>query len=67
LEDLKVEPVDDKPRRYKSNGLQHVTRLNKNRMPKITLNFRPNGRRRHGRPVKRLLDEGKTGLFGPNS
>jgi len=44
LEKLKVEPVDMKLRRYKSNWLQHLTRTN-NRMPKIMLNFRPNGRR----------------------
>jgi hypothetical protein len=43
-EDLRVEPVDEKLRRYKSNWL-HVTRMN-NRMPKIMLNYRPNGRRR---------------------
>jgi hypothetical protein len=29
---------------------------------KIMLNYRPNGRRRHGRPLKRLLDEVETGL-----
>jgi len=45
LEQLRVEPVDEKLRRYKSNWLQHVTRMN-NRMPKIMLNYRPNGRRR---------------------
>ena len=36
-EDLEVEPVDEKLKRYKSNWLRHVTRLN-NRMPKIMLN-----------------------------
>jgi hypothetical protein len=34
LEELKVEPVDEKLRRYKSNWLQCVTRMN-NRMPKV--------------------------------
>jgi hypothetical protein len=44
LEDMKVESVDKKLRRYKSNWLQHVTRMNNNnRMPKIILNYRPNG------------------------
>jgi hypothetical protein len=41
LEELKVEPVDEKLRRYKSNWLHHVTRGN--RMPKIMLSYRPNG------------------------
>jgi hypothetical protein len=49
LEELKVEPVDEKQRRYKSNWLQQATGLN-NRMPKAMLNYRPNGRRRLGRP-----------------
>jgi len=37
LEELKVQPVDKKLRRYKSNWLEHVIRMNKNRMPKIRL------------------------------
>jgi hypothetical protein len=39
LEQLKLEPVDKKLRRYKSNWLRHVTRVN-NRVPKIMLNYR---------------------------
>jgi len=31
-------------------------------MPNIMLNYRPNGRRRPGRPLKGLLDEDETGL-----
>jgi hypothetical protein len=42
LEELKVEPVDEKLRRYKSNWL-HVTRMNSDMMPKIMLNYIPNG------------------------
>jgi hypothetical protein len=41
--------------------------LTRNRMPKVMLNCRPNGRRRLGRPLKRLLDEAETGLLRPNS
>jgi hypothetical protein len=52
---------------YKSNWLRHVTGINKKRMPKIMLNYRPNGRRRLGRPLRRLLDEAETGLSRPNS
>ena len=50
---------------YKSNWL-HVTRMN-NRMPKIVLNYKPNRRRRLGRPLNRLLDEAETRLSRPNS
>jgi hypothetical protein len=39
LEELKIESADEKLRRYKSNWLQHVTRMN-NRMLKIGLNHR---------------------------
>ena len=60
--DLKTEPADEKLRRYKSNCLRHVTRMNSTRVAKIMLNFRPNGRRRLGRLRNRLLDEAETGL-----
>jgi hypothetical protein len=47
-EELKVEPVDEKIRKYKSNWLRHVTRINSNRKAKIMLDFRLNGQRRLG-------------------
>jgi hypothetical protein len=34
LEELKVEPVDEKLRRYKSNRLRQIKKIHKNRMPK---------------------------------
>jgi len=52
--------------RHKSNWLWHVKRMYDNRMPKIMLRCRLNGRRWLGRPLKRLLDF-KTGLLRPNS
>jgi len=57
LEDLKIVPVDEKLRRYKSNRLRHVTRMKNSRMAKIMLNCRTNGRRQLGRPLKRKLDK----------
>jgi hypothetical protein len=45
LQALRSEPVDEKLIRYKSNWLRNVTRINKNRVPKIMLNCGPNGRR----------------------
>jgi hypothetical protein len=54
LEALKIEPVGEKLRRYKSNLLRHVRRMNSNRMTKIMLSCRTNGRRRLGTPLKRL-------------
>jgi len=41
LEELKVELVDKKLRRYKSNCVWHVTRMNSNRMPEVILNYKP--------------------------
>jgi hypothetical protein len=35
-------------------------------MPKIMLNYRPDGHRRLGRTLKKLLDEAATGLSGPS-
>jgi hypothetical protein len=63
LEGLKAEPVDEKLRGYKSNSLQHATRLNIKRIPKIMLKYRPNGRRQIRSPLNRLSDEDKTGIF----
>jgi hypothetical protein len=65
--DLEVEPDGEKLRRCNSNWLRHATRMNNNRMPKVMLNFRPNGRRRLARRLKRLLDETGTGLLRPKS
>jgi hypothetical protein len=43
LEELKVEPVDEKPRRYTWNWLWHVTRTNNNRMQTAMLRYRKMG------------------------
>jgi len=68
LEKLKVELVDEKLRRYKSNWLRSVTRIRNNRMPiRVILNYRPNARRRLERHVERLLDEAEKGQPKSNS
>jgi hypothetical protein len=41
LEGLKVEAIEEKRRRYKSNWLRHSTAMNNNSMPKIMLNYNP--------------------------
>jgi hypothetical protein len=41
--------------------------MNSNRIPKIMLNYRPNGRRRLGRRLERIVDEAETGLSKPDS
>ena len=62
-----VTEVDEKLKRGKSHWLRRGIRMNKNRMAKIILNYSSNGRRRLGRPLKRLLDEAVTGLSRYNS
>jgi hypothetical protein len=47
--------------------LRHVTRINRNRIPKIMLKFRPNGRIRLWTPLKILLDEAATVLSRLNT
>jgi hypothetical protein len=54
LEELKIEPVDEKLGRYKPNRLRHVTRMDTNMMPEIMLSYISNGPRRLGRPLNRL-------------
>ena len=49
---------DEKLRRYKSNWLRNATRMN-NRMPKIMLSYRPNGRTRLERPLKDTITRGQ--------
>jgi hypothetical protein len=49
----------------------HVHRMNNSRFPKALIEYHPRGRRRPGRPLKRLLDgfqiETETGHMGPIS
>jgi hypothetical protein len=69
--ELDVTPLEDKLCTYRHKWFQHVHRIEDNRLPKQLLNYHPKGRRRPGRPLKRLLDdmtaETETGHPGPNS
>jgi len=71
LEKLHVTPLEEKLCTYRHNWFQHVHRMEDNRLPKQLLNYHPKGRRRPGRPLKRLLDdmtaETETGHPGLNS
>ena len=53
---LKITPILDKLLECKSNWIQHVNRMPRNRLPRVMKHYSPTGRRNHGRPLKRLLD-----------
>jgi hypothetical protein len=52
---LKITSILDKLLEYKRNWIQHVNRMPRNRLPWVIKHYFPNGRRNHGRPLKRLL------------
>jgi len=54
--ELKITPTLGKLLEYKRSCLQHVNRMPRNRLPRVMKHYSPNGRRNHGRPLKRLLD-----------
>ena len=54
--ELKITPILDKLLEYKSNWIQHVNRMPRNRLPRVMKLYSPTDRRNHGRPLNRLLD-----------
>jgi hypothetical protein len=54
--ELKITPVLDRLLEYKRSWIQHVTRMPRNRLPRVMKHYSPTGRRNHSRPFKRLLD-----------
>ena len=44
-------------KQYQKKWLQHVQRLDTNRLPKQVLQYKPKGRRNVGRPRKRWRDQ----------
>jgi ATP-dependent Lon protease len=44
-------------KQYQKKWLQHVQRMDTNRMPRQALRYRPEGRRNVGRPKKRWRDQ----------
>jgi len=44
-------------KQYQKKWLQHVQRMDRNRIPKQALQYRPKGRRNIGRPKKRWGDQ----------
>jgi len=53
---LKITQILEKLLEYKRSWIQHVNRMSRNRLPRVTKHYCPTGRRNRGRPLKRLLD-----------
>jgi hypothetical protein len=56
-EKLGVQNIVREIRQYQQKWLQHVQRMDTNRIPKQALQYRPKGRRNIGRPRKRWRDQ----------
>ena len=44
-------------KQYQKKWLQHIQRMDRNRLPRQSLKYRPEGRRNIGRPKKRWRDQ----------
>jgi len=53
--ELKITPILEILLEYKRSWIQHVKRMPRNRLPRVTKHYCPTGRRNHGRPLKKLL------------
>jgi hypothetical protein len=56
VKELKITSILYKVLEYKRNWIQHVSRMPRNRLPRVMKHYSPTGRRNHGRTLKRLLD-----------
>ena len=50
--ELKITPILDKLLEYKRSWIQHVNRMPRNILPRVTKHYSPTGRRNHGRPLR---------------
>jgi len=51
--ELEILGIQDVRTKYKQNCINHLERMDNNRLPKHALNYKPRGRRDRGRPRKR--------------
>ncbi|KAJ4443596.1 hypothetical protein ANN_05270 [Periplaneta americana] len=55
MEELQLEPVINHVKHYQ-NWINHLHRMHRDRIPKVMLHYRPNGKRSLGRPKKRWIE-----------
>jgi len=51
--ELEIPGIQDVRIKYKQNWINHLEKMDNNRLPKHALNYKPRGRRDRGRPRKR--------------
>jgi len=52
--ELEIPGIQDVRTKYKQNWINHLERMDNNRLPKRALNYNPQGRRNRGRPRKKM-------------
>ncbi|KAJ4439306.1 hypothetical protein ANN_07428 [Periplaneta americana] len=56
MEELQLEPVINHVKHSQNNWINHLHRMHRDRIPKVMLHYRPNGKRSLGRPKKRWIE-----------
>ncbi|KAJ4434837.1 hypothetical protein ANN_23408 [Periplaneta americana] len=56
MEELQLEHVVNHVKHYRNNWINHLHRMRRDRIPKVMLHYRPNGKRSLGRPKKRWIE-----------
>ncbi|KAJ4433350.1 hypothetical protein ANN_15609 [Periplaneta americana] len=56
IEELQLEPVINHVKHYQNNWINHLHCMHRDRIPKVMLHYRPNGKRSPGRPKKRWIE-----------
>jgi hypothetical protein len=63
LGELKVNPIQDKISNYKTDWRNHVNWMSRSRLPKVIMQYIPNGRRDRGTHMKKLTFTVQSGAF----
>jgi hypothetical protein len=56
LSELEIKPVVKQTQNYKNKWVQHVTRMDKDRLRHLIMKYQPCGKRRQRRALKRLIN-----------
>jgi hypothetical protein len=56
-EEIQIIDINSRIEDYQMKWLQHLGRMEQNRIPKLLLNYKPRGRRVQGRPCRRWREQ----------